>query len=242
MPPPRVTWSRDVRAADWLVQRLRTGQPVVGAVIPCGFEAYARLLHPADLAGSAVRWAELAACARVALQPGVAFEALQRRTGWQGEAPIQGSLPAQQARALIGVLSEFTAAPHRCWFGVWDGYGWLYPERSVRRLTQQGHSAPPPAANWSAVATAPRAHAPNRDYLLYTGPLELATALAAPPWQQTPNLWWPDEHTWCVASDIDLASTYVGGTQVLIDGLLADPRFEAIAVQPTDPLVASADG
>ena len=67
------------------------------------------------------------------------------------------------------------------------------------------------------------------------------TALAGLPWQQTPNLWWPDDRTWCVASDIDLASTYVGGPRPLLDRLLNDARFEALAVQPTDVLAAAAD-
>ena len=242
MSHPRIVWSGDVHVADWLVARLTTGRPVVSSVIPTGFAAYVRLLHPARASGGApVRWGELAARAHVALQPGLQFEALSRRSGWQGEPPTEGSLPADQAVALSGVLAEFTTTPDHCGFCLWDGYGWLYQGRSVRQLASPGEPASSPMTAWPAVDAAPRVHTRNRDYVLYAGPLTAATALAGLPWQQTPNLWWPDDRTWCVASDIDLASTYVGGPRPLLDRLLNDARFEALAVQPTDVLAAAAD-
>lgn len=33
----------------------------------------------------------------------------------------------------------------------------------------------------------------------------------------TPSLWWPDDRTWCVATEIDFRWTYVGGSQVCIN-------------------------
>ncbi|MDH6678082.1 hypothetical protein M2284_002285 [Rhodococcus sp. LBL1] len=48
------------------------------------------------------------------------------------------------------------------------------------------------------------------------------------------NLWWPDDHTWCVATDIDHMSTYVGGSVACIDAILTDPRLEAFPVPDTD--------
>jgi hypothetical protein len=238
---PEVRWSSDVQSADWLVQRLTTGQLVVGAVVPTGFAGYVRLLHPAHTPdGTRVRWASLAARAQRALAPSTSFAAIQRDSGWQGDLPREGSLPADEVDALAGVLASFTATPQRCWFGVWDGYGWLYPDRSVSRLARSGAAAPPPLPGSTAPETAPRVRAPNRDYLLYTGPLKAVNALLVPPWSQSPNLWWPDDHTWCVGSEIDLDSTYVGGPSPLVDRLLADPRFEAVTVQPTD-LLATVD-
>jgi len=40
-------------------------------------------------------------------------------------------------------------------------------------------------------------------------------------WEDGPNLWWPDDRAWCVASEIDLDETFVGGTRTLIDDILA---------------------
>ena len=63
---------------------------------------------------------------------------------------------------------------------------------------------------------------PSREYLLYRGVLE-----RVPGWMDGPNLWWPDDRSWCVASEIDLPWTYVGGSKALIEEVLADERLGA---------------
>ena len=45
---------------------------------------------------------------------------------------------------------------------------------------------------------------------------------------QSANLWWPADRAWCVATEIDFAWTYVGGTRAVVDALLADPRLDAV--------------
>ena len=57
-----------------------------------------------------------------------------------------------------------------------------------------------------AVRAGPRVHLPHRDYFLYTGPAEFVAALASvdATGGQCPNLWWPGDRAWCVASEIDL--------------------------------------
>jgi hypothetical protein len=47
---------------------------------------------------------------------------------------------------------------------------------------------------------------------------------------------WPDDQAWCVATSVDLNSTYIAGRQSLADELLADPRLEAWAAREEDPL------
>jgi hypothetical protein len=37
---------------------------------------------------------------------------------------------------------------------------------------------------------------------------------------QGPNLWWPVDRAWCVASEIDLPWTFVGGSTKLIDAVI----------------------
>jgi hypothetical protein len=92
----------------------------------------------------------------------------------------------------------------------------------------------------------PCVHLPQRDYLLLEGPLEAATELG---WNmpgggfvpQSPNLFWPDDHAWCAASEIDLFCTLVAGSNTLAERLLADPRLEAWRVFPDDPVTADSD-
>jgi hypothetical protein len=47
---------------------------------------------------------------------------------------------------------------------------------------------------------------------------------------------WPADRAWCVASEIDLQWTYVGGPRGLIDAVLADGRIEALPAAPDDPV------
>lgn len=88
-----------------------------------------------------------------------------------------------------------------------------------------------------------RAHistvAPHRDYLLFSGSLDAATAMG---WQaeddwflpQSPNLFWPDDHAWCVATEVDRRSTLVGGTARLIASIVGDVELEAWPVGTDD--------
>ena len=65
--------------------------------------------------------------------------------------------------------------------------------------------------------------------------MEAATASAALTMQeQTPNLWWPQDRAWCVATEIDLAWTYVGGPAGMIERLLGEARIEAVPAEPSD--------
>lgn len=133
---------------------------------------------------------------------------------------------------LTEVLSRHTSTPDRCWFCLWDGYGYLHGAGSVQYLfswsadTPAAEHVPPPAAPTPKLRTS-RVRLPNRDYLLFTGPVEQAAG-----WQDGPNLWWPDDRAWCVASEIDLDYTLVGGSQGLGDELAG---LGAEVLSPFDP-------
>ena len=87
---------------------------------------------------------------------------------------------------------------------------------------------------------------PHRAHVLFratTGDLEaLADGRAVadvepfrPGWR-TPNLVWPDDRSWCVATEVDLDSTVVGGSRALVDDLLAAPDLEVLEVTERDSL------
>jgi hypothetical protein len=83
---------------------------------------------------------------------------------------------------------------------------------------------------------------PRRTYLLLEGPLDAAGELrVAPTTPQSPSLFWPDDRAWCVATDVDLDSTYLGGSAALVADLLADERLEVFGVDVTDPVRATSD-
>jgi hypothetical protein len=258
--PAEATWSTAVGEADWIGERLSPFDAhQVTSVVPAGFEAYARVLHPAAEpdrdGGDLVRWAEVAAWSGLPLRPDAQFHSIAlppsrpaRPAPWSGQGPEQGNLYLADAQALTGLVGEWTTTPGHCWFCVWDGYDW-----AGTLLTPPGETAarlpdPVPATVWRG----PRVHLPCRDYLLYTGPVAAVSAAAAHPddtadwaaahpddtadWPVTPNLWWPADRAWCVATEIDLSWTYVGGPAGLIAGILGDERLEALPAEPGDPL------
>jgi len=61
------------------------------------------------------------------------------------------------------------------------------------------------------------------------------------PSYQSVNLWWPEDRAWCVATEIDFNTTYVAGTQRLVDVLLACETLEVYQVELTDGVAYNGD-
>jgi hypothetical protein len=246
--------SADVAAADWVGPRLRRFGSAVAAVVPDGFPAYVRILHPAQGTDDRpVRWAEVAAWSGRRMHRLVQFDAIIRPAvpaptdpaPWNGQSPPDGNLPAELLRILCPRLAEHTSTAASCWFCLWDGYGWLHGSPSVA-IMGRGGSFPVPPAFPAEVLDGPRVRLPGRDYLLFAGPLAAASELGwADPsgffFSQSPNLFWPHDHAWCVASEIDLFCTLVAGPEALAEALLDDPRLETWRVQPADPIAFDSD-
>jgi hypothetical protein len=149
---------------------------------------------------------------------------------WNGELP-ESSLSTPARRILLVCL--------------WDGYGWLYGSPSVAIMGRRG-SIPVPPAFPAEVLDGPRVRLPSRDYLLFAGSLAAAPELgwASPGggfFPQSPNLFWPQDQAWCVASEIDLFCTLVAGSEALAQALVDNPRLEAWRVQPADPIAFDSD-
>ncbi|HKE69717.1 MAG TPA: hypothetical protein VKB55_10710 [Nocardioidaceae bacterium] len=263
MPSPRVS------EADWYTAGLNGFGARVDQVVPHGYPAYARILHPArDERGSEVRWSDVAAWSGKVLHPLAQFHRIAGRweyepsnpVGWPGDNPDEGSLPSQQLRVLYEMLAGHTSTPDRCWLTVWDGNGNV-PE------------------DWRR--TAPRVNQPERNYYIFERPLaevlEFSVMIDRIGWDQdplppsmcrleaigpstdqelpdqaeqhpnelvsiqSPNQWWPQDHAWCVASEIDLDSTVVAGSDDLIGEITAHPDLEAFAVGSTDDLTYDGD-
>jgi hypothetical protein len=45
-------------------------------------------------------------------------------------------------------------------------------------------------------------------------------------------VWWPDDRAWCVATDIDLNSTYIGCDDACRAEILALSEVEALPIDP----------
>ena len=220
--PAGLEFCEDVSPGRWVEEGL-SGFAQVHALLPPGFPAYARVFHPAYLDDSQerpVRWSTVASWTGRTVHPLMQFPRIAglsddindcyRDPPW-GEHPKIGSIPDEECRTLVNILREFTSTPDRCFFGLWEGYGniddRLYPAGS--RVKGRG-----------------------RNYLLFRGPLEGVMSFLGPRpfpfWGYSPNIWWPEDRAWCVATDIDLYDTYVGGTLECIEAVMDHPDLEAL--------------
>ena len=138
--PEGVELEDDISVARWITERLwpwgRGNGTQVGAIVPEGFEAYARLFHPASYyqrhtrEWRLVRWAEIAAWEGTTVHPLMQFHRIAKlpeskinsQPEW-GAGPCRGSLPPEEVAVLAGLLPEFTAAPDVCYFCIWEGWG-----------------------------------------------------------------------------------------------------------------------
>jgi len=253
----------DASGAAWLAELLgRSDRPVshldgsastpAGAVVPAGFEAYARLFHPAvnSRTGRIVRWADVAS--QFGRQPHaemqwhsiIGSQKLYNTHPDPFQDPRSGQLPLPETEALVDVLVDHTRTPDSCWFAVWEGRGTPVPLRakgaessSPRGVGAQDSGGSKWYERWP-FCDAAKLDLPGRSYYLLRGPTEAAVELAR--WSGA-SLWWPDDRAWCVATEVDFMWTYVGGSNECIRRILTDHRLETWPAALTDRADAGGD-
>ncbi|WP_171814532.1 hypothetical protein [Arthrobacter dokdonensis] len=167
--------------------------------------------------------------------PGEVFLAVWNGWGWLNGGSsvsvslVEGSSPgASFPGGGQGIDSDNLALLQQAWGQAMEH----------ARLSQ----APAPAAAGQTLDVA----GGFREYLVFRG---TAHNLATPPWtaaypgadSQSPNLAWPADHAWCVATEIDFDSTLVGGTAEAISAVVNSPELEALDVSPGTRLDWKAD-
>jgi hypothetical protein len=99
----------------------------------------------------------------------------------------EGEEPA--LRTALGTLAGHTTTPEVGYAAVWEGWTSLGP-----------------------IPDAPRVPIPNREMLLFTGPVDQLRDAPALAWYgsershsiyQEPHLAWPEDHAWCLACEVD---------------------------------------
>jgi hypothetical protein len=222
-------------------------------LIPQIFEAYARIFHPAhDRAGAEVTWAEVARRLGTTAHREMQWHAIVssydpssfRDSCWAGETPETGELSDEKMDALCALLAGHTGTPESAFFGVstiYGGVGDEWPDAPQHKqrarewvilhgpLTAVGEIALSTRHGFSFVFYA-KGHEPPPDY---EQPEEFL--------RQAPNLIWPEDRAWFVATEYDFDSTLVGGSRALIDALLAAPELEVWEVDGEVSLTEDAD-
>jgi hypothetical protein len=180
----------DVSVGDWIAERLRGPLGTVGSVVPRGFAVYARILHPVELDNGRIplTWAQvcqltgriphaLMQWAAIAT-PTAEAEVARASSGLWDDGDVQvGSLAPFALRALIDVLAPATGNQD-CFHALWEGWGWV----DGSGVTVFSGSAPEPGVS-AEVWALPRLRLPDREYLLFRGPLQAALEMG---WQGFP--------------------------------------------------------
>jgi hypothetical protein len=209
----------------------------VTALVPEGFPAYVRVFHPAYRRDGVsqiwdtrtlVRWSEIAGANGTRVHAGMQLGALtgsdrfqlQGQPGAYDSPPLRGTLPTELAVPLSAILARHTQTPECCRFAVWSGYG----------------------ATPAAIRAAPTFQVPSREYHLLEGTVSaVAESVFEPPWTQSPNLWWPNDRAWCVATEIDLNTTYIACSRACRNELLNSPSLEALEIDPAAGIAWATD-
>jgi hypothetical protein len=219
--------------ARWVSEGIIGFAESVLSLVPGGFEAYARIFHPAVPGGFfenlrpgqiPITWGEVAALTGTTAHRAMQWPSLigtyRSENSFPDVEPGTGSLPLPVAEVLVEILKVHTNASQHCCFASWEGYGALS----------------------DFIRTGPKFELPNRRYHLLSGPIEsLLESVKDPPIYWSSNLWWPEDQAWCVATEVDLQSTYIGCDRSCIIRLLEDDRLEVYEVEPSDGVTWSED-
>jgi hypothetical protein len=251
---------------SWIKPRLGGSFGAVTLQVPQGFGAYARILHPAtDLDGNPVRWADVAGALGTTAHREMQWHAILGLSGpeglqgsyradsmigskWLGNDPAIGEMRLDELDALCQVLAAHTGDTRNCFFGLCVIESWLndFTKDEMKPLLE---------LPW------------GRDHIVLAGPLSAVDQIARDEpspnraiavsvrngepspdrpqvdriWRRAPNLIWPADRTWFVASEVDFDSTLVGGAAELVQAIVDSPAMEAWAVEPTTSLAVDAD-
>lgn len=223
--------------ALWLRQKLSISDNNLGSLVPTGFEAYARIYHPAIKkvggANTFVSWAKVADSMgtrvhRLMQWPNIAkADYYDRREPldqdiWT-EFPDEGNLVPELAYLLSEILRIHTTTPQLCWFGIWGGYNCINQDPVTTQAPGFGFS--------------------GQVCYLFQAPVQAASNsfCADESFPQSANLWWPDDKKWFVATEIDLMSTYVGGSREVINAISESLALESDTAELIDDVSRYSD-
>ena len=243
--PDGVTFLDDVSPARWLEPRLLAwGTDVgtrVGAVVPTGYPAYVRILHPLGDGPDRPRWKDLAEAGGLVYHPTLQLDGVPQPplANNQPYVPTIGKTPVWVRQAILKDLRGETRTPGSVFYAIWKGWGEIYREGSGGVAFVDG---PLPGHQrrqvsleplYQMVRNRPRLTLPGRAYLLARGALDDLTRFPA---DLTPSFVWPEDQAFCCATEVDFDSTVVGLSEQGAHCLLGDDSLEALPIGVNDRL------
>jgi hypothetical protein len=259
MPETELEQVDGAAAGAWIAPALRDGfGGHTKQQVPQIYEAYARILHPAwDDEGNGVTWAEVARRLGTRAHREMQWHAIIGSydpsnftdSRWSGGNPRTGELAENKLDQLCLILARHTATPESAFFGmstIMSGVAEEWPD--APQLEQPAREwvvlkGPLTAVDQIAISSR-RGSSFGFGFAVYSDGRREAVSRDEMPERfsrEVPNLIWPEDRAWFVASEVDLDSTLVGGSRALIDALLAAPDLEVWEVDGEVSLQSDAD-
>ncbi|WP_156466234.1 hypothetical protein [Janibacter sp. Soil728] len=184
---------------------------------------------------------------------------------WQLGQTREGYFDLDLLAALTEQLAPATTTPEDLVAGIWNGWGeltgsgralyaiegsrlraWLTRRQVLREAERQQQQSLRPEIR-AAAEHGPHLEWPAREMILCATSCD---ELSDPSWAEgaglglqpgfppsiSPQLLWPADRSWVVASEIDWDSTIVAGSRSLLDAVLGDDRLEAYEVDEDSDL------
>lgn len=181
--------------------------------------------------------------------------------------PSEGSLTRDMATTLWTLLENYTQA-NNCFFAIWEGYG-RHGELLKQAPTLEipgrrfhifeGEISAIENSFYSMFPSEPLIFRSVRAPILFGitirnpfskvpkyEPTELDELIRNMPQPeefeyQSANMWWAADNSWCIASEIDLNTTYIGASQEVINAIVNCKNLEAYQVEITDDITNTSD-
>ncbi len=228
----------DVSVGDWVRESLDpwvafSEIPVtIGIVIPKGFESYVLVRHtgPGDHIGglgNETLGTLLEILSNFTIAHEECFFAVWEGYGWMHPGSIATLKPLRYPK----LHRFFRPIALRISF-----------RRIRRRMRTQVHSLDHLESHTlpKGIMNSERFSLPNREYLLMRGPLSEARKIG---WvfsesfqSQSPNLLWPRDRGWILATEIDFDVTLIGGSESLVAAVLNTGSLTAERFKVTDTI------
>jgi len=213
--------AHDLSVGDWIRDGLApwvlfSETPVtIGIVIPKGFESYLLIQHTHEgdwmgNLGSESLTKLITVLTKFTSTPHDCYIALWEGNGWTNPGAFAYYVPVKFPKLHHFRMKYFRSLR----------FHFFSRRKFVRRPTNVQN---PPNTLPEGIIDAPRFTLPNRGYLLTKGPIEESNNLGWYPGEflhrQAPNLLWPADRHWILATEIDFNVTLLAGSEEMISAI-----------------------